>query len=141
VDAGEKVGHIVSLYCCFLNLIKLIWSLVKCYVARNSTSCVHTVHHEHILYIRNKDPQSAYALHILNNRHEYGPLTDTMSLLKPIQKPSLLIPYEQLYIQRFHKSGRLIQEQHCYKQNPLYQLAIDHTLRNSPPTAGSIPCT
>jgi len=33
VDAGEKAGHIVlkSLYHCFLNLIKLTWSLVKCY--------------------------------------------------------------------------------------------------------------
>jgi hypothetical protein len=36
---------------------------------------------EHIRYIRNNNPQSAYALHILNNRHEYGPMHNTMELL------------------------------------------------------------
>jgi len=112
----------------------------KAYIGQTSRDLTKR-HREHIRYIRNNDPQSAYALHILNNRHEYGPLTDTMSLLKPIQKPSLLIPYEQLFIQTFHKSGRLIREQHCYDQNPLYQLAIDQILRNSPRTTRSIPHT
>jgi hypothetical protein len=37
---------------------------------------------EHIRYIKNNDPQSAYAQHILQNIHEYGTLTDTMSLLR-----------------------------------------------------------
>jgi hypothetical protein len=36
---------------------------------------------EHIRYIRNNNPQSAYAQHILQNRHEYGSITDTMTLL------------------------------------------------------------
>ena len=53
---------------------------------------------EHIRYIRNNDPQSAYALHILKNQHEYGPMADTMSLLKHEQKTPMLIPYEQLFI-------------------------------------------
>jgi len=44
---------------------------------------------EHIRYIKNNDPQSAYALHILQNIHEYGFLKDTISLLKPIQKTSI----------------------------------------------------
>ena len=42
---------------------------------------------EHIRYIKNNDPQSAYALHIMQNIHEYGSLKYTMSLLKPIHKP------------------------------------------------------
>jgi len=29
---------------------------------------------EHIHYIKNNNPQSAYTLHILQNRHEYGPI-------------------------------------------------------------------
>jgi hypothetical protein len=33
---------------------------------------------KHIKYIKNNDPQSAYAQHILRNIHEYGTLTDTM---------------------------------------------------------------
>ena len=36
---------------------------------------------EHIRYIRNNDPQSAYAQHILKNQHEYGAMNDTMTLL------------------------------------------------------------
>jgi len=65
---------------------------------------------EHNRYIKNNDPQSAYALHILQNIHEYGSLKDTMSLLKPIHKTSMLIPYEQLLIQTFHQNGKLIPE-------------------------------
>jgi hypothetical protein len=53
---------------------------------------------EHFRYIRNNNPQSAYAQHILNNRHEYGPMHNTMELLKQINKTKFLIPYEQLYI-------------------------------------------
>jgi len=33
---------------------------------------------EHIRYIKNNDPQSAYAQHILQNIHEYGTLADTI---------------------------------------------------------------
>jgi hypothetical protein len=36
----------------------------------------------HTRYIKNNNPQSAYAMHILNNRHEYGPIHNTMELLK-----------------------------------------------------------
>jgi len=83
---------------------------------------------EHIRYIKNNDPQSAYALHILQNIHEYGSLEDTMSLLKPIHKTSMLIPYEQLLIQTFHQNGNLIPEQNCGEQTPLFMLATDYSL-------------
>jgi hypothetical protein len=33
-------------------------------------------------------------MHILNNRHEYGPMHNTMELLKQIYKTKFLIPYE-----------------------------------------------
>jgi len=46
---------------------------------------------EHIRYITNNNPHSAYALHILNCRHEYGNINDTMTLLKQINKSSLLL--------------------------------------------------
>jgi hypothetical protein len=36
---------------------------------------------EHTRYIKNNDPHSAYPQHILQNLHEYGTITDTMSLL------------------------------------------------------------
>ena len=73
---------------------------------------------EHIRYIRNNDPQSAYAQHILQNLPEYGSITDTMSLFK-------------LFIQTFHHNGNLIMEQGTDEQNPLFQLAIDTMLTSA----------
>jgi len=80
---------------------------------------------EHARYIKNNNPQSAYALHILNNQHEYGPMEKTMALLKPIKNTSLLTPYEQFFIQAFHKSGRLVSKQNPGEPNPLLQMAIN----------------
>ena len=66
-----------------------------------------------------------------------------MSLSKPIHKTSVLIPYEQLFIQIFHHNGNLIAEQGTGVQIPLNQVAIDTMListtwkqkqTNSPPT-------
>jgi len=62
-------------------------------------------------YTKNNEPQSAYVLHILNCRHEYGNFNSNMTLLKHINSPSLLLPYEQIYIQ-FHHNNQLIPEQH-----------------------------
>ena len=52
--------------------------------------------------------------------HEYGPMGDTMSLLKYEQKTPMLIPYEQLFIQTYHKQGLLIQEQLMGDSNPYF---------------------
>ena len=84
---------------------------------------------EQIRYIRNNQPQSAYAEHILRNKHEYGKLENTMTLIKHINKPSKLIPYEQLIIQQVYNKDNLIPEQECYDHNQLYKLAntVDST--------------
>jgi len=80
---------------------------------------------EHIRYIRYNNPQSAYALHILQNQHEYGQMNSTMTLFKPLNNPSLLLPYEQYYIQSLHQEGRLILEQSPGETNPLFQTVIN----------------
>jgi hypothetical protein len=54
-----------------------------------------------------------------------------MTLLKPIHKMSMLTPYEQLYIQTFHRNGNLITEQGTGEQNPLFQLAFDTVLTSA----------
>jgi hypothetical protein len=61
---------------------------------------------EHIHYVRNNDPQPAYAYHILSNQHEYGNINEIITLIKPIQKSSMLIPYEQFFIHSYpqHKT-------------------------------------
>jgi hypothetical protein len=48
-----------------------------------------------------------------------GALTDTVTLLKPIHKTSLLIPYEQFFIQTYQYKGALTTEQNRGEQNPL----------------------
>jgi hypothetical protein len=80
---------------------------------------------EHARLIKGNNPQSAYALHILINQHEYGPMEKTMTLFKPLKNTSLLTPYEHLFKQFLHKAGKLILEQNPGKINPLLQLAFN----------------
>ena len=96
------------------------------------------MYQEHIRHIKHNDPQSAYALHIPNNRHECGPINDTITLLKHINKTTLLIPFEQLYIQSYHQLRQLISEQNIGKHNSIYHL-IHNTHITSHKTNQSIP--
>jgi predicted GIY-YIG superfamily endonuclease len=82
---------------------------------------------EHTQYIRNNNPQSAFALHIVDNKHEHGTIEEIMELIKPIRNTRRLIPFELFYIQKHYQQNRLITEQHPGEQNPLIQLAIDTT--------------
>ena len=83
------------------------------------------LYRERIHYIRNNNPQLAYAQHILRNQHEYGTIRDTMTLLKPIHKTSMLIPYELHFVHTFQHNSNLNTEQSRGEQNPLFLLAID----------------
>ena len=74
---------------------------------------------------------TAYALHILKSRHEYGPIDRTMTLLKPLKITSLLSPYEHCFIQSLHKAGKLISEQDPGPAHPLLQLAFNPSLHPS----------
>jgi len=53
---------------------------------------------------------------------------DTMTLLKRIDSPSLLLPYEQIYIQLFHHNNYHIPEQ----QNLVFQLLYDKCITSNP---------
>jgi len=79
---------------------------------------------ERICYIRTNSPQSAYALHNLQNRHEYGPMDNTMTLLKRTNNRSLLLPYEQYHTQALHHNRKLIPEQSPGDTNPVFQAFI-----------------
>ena len=89
---------------------------------------------EHIRYIKYHHPQSVYAQHILNNRHEFGPINETMSLLKQVNNNSLLLPYEQPYIQTHRLHNQLIPEQNTGEHNPIYQLFSDTPYTSLPLT-------
>jgi hypothetical protein len=77
---------------------------------------------ENTRHIKHNKPQLAYVLHILHNKHKYGPINNNMTLLKHIDKTTLLLPYEQLYIQSYHYHKQLIPQQHIGEHNPMYQL-------------------
>jgi len=58
-----------------------------------------TRHQEHTRYIRTNNPNSAYAMHILNNKHEYGTENETLKLLKPCNKDLKINCWESFCIQ------------------------------------------
>jgi len=80
---------------------------------------------EHIKYIKQNDPQSANAVHILNYNHAYETINTTMSLLKLTTKTSTLILYEQFYMQSHYYHKELILEQNTGEYKPMYQLIFD----------------
>jgi len=82
-----------------------------------------TRHKEHIRYIRSNNTTSAYATHILNNRHEYGTAENTLKLMHPCRKGQKMNNWENLYIQMYRQLDRLITEQQVNDPNPLYELA------------------
>ena len=79
-------------------------------------------HKEHIRYTQTNNPQSAYALHILQNRHEFGPTADTLQLLQTCSKGTHMNRWEALYTQVFRQHKILITEQQVSHPNPLYEL-------------------
>ena len=109
----------------FLMLLYLLRSCNTCnniYVGQSDRS-INIRHKEHVRYIRTNNPSSAYALHILQNRHEYGTIADTLQLLKKCQKGTRMNCWEALYIQIFHQHNLLITEQQVNDSNLLYELA------------------
>jgi len=80
---------------------------------------------EHIRYIRSNNPQSAFSLHILQNRHEYSQMNNILSLLKLLNSQNMLMPFEQYYIQTLCREGKLIHEQYPGEINPLFQMVIN----------------
>jgi len=97
-------------------------------------------HKEHIRYIRNNNPISAYAMHILHNRQQFGPADETLKLLKPCNKGTKTNCWEALYRHMHYKQGILIPEQLVTGTNPLFDLAtIPRDLQASSTDSSSQP--
>jgi hypothetical protein len=93
------------------------------YVGQTSRS-LRILFQQHIRYIWNNNPQSAFAQHILHNQHKYGEMNNILSLLKPLSNPNILNPYEKYYIQSLHQEGKLIPERNPGDPNPLFKKAV-----------------
>jgi hypothetical protein len=94
---------------------------------------VTTRYKEHLRYIKNKNPTSAYAAHILNNRHEFGSTKETLKLLKLCTKCTRMNCWESLFMHIPYKNNILISEQQVTDTNPLFDLAyIPRDLQHTP---------
>jgi hypothetical protein len=76
-------------------------------------------HKEHIRYVRTNNPISAYALHIMNNKHDYGTTEETLELLKSCHKGTRMNCWETVYMHLFYQNNSLINEQQVSDINPL----------------------
>jgi hypothetical protein len=56
-----------------------------------------------------------------------------MTLFKQVNKPSLLLPYEQMYIQLLHHNNQLNPKQHLKEHNSMFEL-IQHKYHMPHPT-------
>jgi hypothetical protein len=86
---------------------------------------------EHIRYIKYNHPQSACALRVLQNMHEYEPIQEAMNLLESIRKGLHLNTLEELYLQKYQQNSILIPEQNVGKHNPLFEIAYDLQLQHA----------
>ena len=97
-------------------------------------------HKEHLRYIRTNYPISAYAMHILHNRHEFGSADETEKLLKSCNKGTKMNCWVALYINIHYKQGLLIPEQQVTGNNSLFDLAtIARDLQTTCPNSSSQP--
>jgi hypothetical protein len=111
---------------------------LKCNTCKNayigqSRRPITTRYKEHLCYIKNNNPTSAYTAHILNNRHEFGSTEETLTLLKPCIKGTRMNCWESLFMHIHYKQNILISEQQVTDTNPLFYLAyIPHDLQHIP---------
>jgi hypothetical protein len=98
----------------------------RAYVGQSGRA-IRTRYNEHIPYIRNNNPESAFSQHILNTSHNIGPSSQTLQLLKSCPKGKLMNSWEKFYIQQFKQQSKLVSEQYQPDPNPLYTLSYHPT--------------
>ncbi|XP_023725557.1 uncharacterized protein LOC111874349 [Cryptotermes secundus] len=95
-----------------------------------------TRYNEHIRSIRFNKNDSAYAQHILNRQHQYGPISQIMELIEVARKGKLMNIKEEYQIYRHYRENKLIDEQKQAKeinnQNSMFDLIT--TCINTPTT-------
>jgi hypothetical protein len=81
---------------------------------------------EHINDIRSNKDKSRYALHILQQNHEYGPIDQTTKVLKIVNESKYLNVMEKLYIYTTTKCKEILNKQHVGESNVLFDLALKY---------------
>jgi hypothetical protein len=85
---------------------------LTCQTGRN----LHIRFKEHIRNIRFNKEESAYAQHILNRGHQYGPIEQVMEIVEQAQKGGLMNIKENYYIYKYERRKELIKEQQKNKK-------------------------
>jgi hypothetical protein len=62
---------------------------------------------------------------MLKENHEYGPIGKVMNVLKVENEGKQLAIYERFYIYKATKQKYVMNEQHAYVNNALFDLIID----------------
>jgi hypothetical protein len=81
---------------------------------------------DHHRYVHTNNPKSAFAMHILNNNHQYDSIEETLQLIEPRNKGNRMNHLENLYIQQYHTLGLLMEEQNTFEYNSLFALIRNH---------------
>jgi type II secretory pathway predicted ATPase ExeA len=84
-----------------------------------------TRYKEHINDIRQNVEKSRYAIHMLKENHEYGPIEKVMNVLKVENKGKQLDVNERFYIYKATQQKYVMNEQHADVNNVLFYLIID----------------
>jgi len=104
-------------------IYKLTCNTFKLSYIRQTSHNLKQRYQEHIRHIKQND-----ILHVLTNNHDHGTINAVMSFLKQITKTSLLIPYEQYYIQSHSYNKELIPEQNTGENNPTYHMIFNPSI-------------
>jgi len=99
-------------------IYELTYATCKLYVGQTSRSLKQR-YQKHVRYIKQNGAQSAYVLHILNNKYEYGPINNTMYLLSQVNKGPSPVPFEQFYMQSHYHHNIMVPEQYTGERNPI----------------------
>jgi hypothetical protein len=89
----------------------------KAYIGQIGSS-ITIRHKESIRYIRTNNATSACAMHMLDNRHEYGTVNETLKLLQTRKKGKKMNCWESLHIHTYCQRNGLITDTRSQRQQP-----------------------
>jgi hypothetical protein len=70
--------------------------------------------------IKNNRDNIGYAEHILNTRHLYGTIQDTMEIIKAVKKGPIMDTIEKYHIYKANQNGIQFNDTHTNNKNPLF---------------------
>jgi hypothetical protein len=84
-----------------------------------------TRYKEHIQAIRNNNGNSGYSNHMLNTRHSYGSMTDTMEVVKTERKGRHLNTLKKYYIYKTRKQKLQMNDACVDIHNPIFEVMLE----------------